>query len=194
VTEGRDRYCVTEKLDRREGRAPVLSLIVAMDRNRVIGAGGRLPWHIPEDLKRFRRLTLGHHVVMGRRTWESVGRPLPGRTNIVLTRQPGFRAEGAYVVSCLDDALRLAAGDTEVFVIGGAEIYVLALPRADRAYVTEIDAAFRGDVWFPPLPANEWREVSRETLYASKPGEPDLAYVTYERITATTRPESPVSA
>jgi dihydrofolate reductase len=176
--------------ERRDAQRAVVSLIVAMDRNRVIGAGRRLPWHIPEDLKRFRRLTLGHHVVMGRKTWESIGRPLPGRTNIVLTRQPGFRAEGAHVVSCLDDALRLAAGDMEVFVIGGAQIYALALPCADRAYVTEIDAAFSGDVWFPLLPVNEWREVSREALRASKPGELDLAYVTYERIASATPPRT----
>lgn len=174
VTEGRDGQ-------------PVVSLIVAMDRNRVIGAGGRLPWHIPADLKRFRRLTLGHHVIMGRKTWESIGRPLPGRTNIVLTRQAGFRAEGACVVSSLDDALRLAAGDTEVFVIGGTEVYALALPRAQRAYVTEIDAAFGGDTWFPALPANEWREVARETQRATATGEPDLAYITYERVASPAR-------
>lgn len=168
--------------EKRDGQSPLISLIVAMDRNRVIGAGGRLPWHIPADLKRFRQLTLGHHVVMGRKTWESIGRPLPGRTNIVLTRQPGFRAEGASVVCSMDDALRLAAGDTEVFVIGGAEIYALALACADRAYVTEIDAAFGGDTWFPPLPANEWREAAREMRRATAPGEPDIAYVTYERV------------
>jgi dihydrofolate reductase len=176
---------VTERDSGRDGR-PTVSLIVALDRNRLIGAGGRLPWHLPADLKRFRGLTLGHHVIMGRKTWESLGRALPGRTNVVLTRQSGFPAQGARVVSCLDDALRLAAADTEVFVIGGAEIYALALPRADRTYVTEIDAAFDGDTWFPPLPANEWREVSREPQHAA-PGEPGFAYVTYERVAGPAR-------
>lgn len=168
--------------ERPDERPQLVSLIVAMDRNRLIGAGGRLPWHIPVDLKRFRRLTLGHHVIMGRKTWDSIGRPLPGRTNVVVTRQAGFRAEGARVVSSLDDALRLAAGDPEAFVIGGAEIYALALPRAQRVYATEIDAAFGGDTWFPPLPGEQWRQVSREPQRAATPGEPDFAYVTYERV------------
>ena len=171
-----------------------MSLIVAMDRNRVIGARGRLPWHIPADIKRFRRLTLGHHVVMGRKTWESIGRPLPGRTNVVLTRQPGFVAEGVHVVSRLDDALRLAAGDDEIFVIGGGELYTETLPLADRLYVTEVHGDFAGDTWFPKLAENEWREVSREMQRAGAAGEPDVTYVTYERIAGASGARSVVTA
>jgi dihydrofolate reductase len=169
---------VTEK---RDGRKPLVSLIVAMDRDRVIGAGGRLPWHIPEDLKRFRQLTLGHHVIMGRKTWQSIGRALPGRTNIVLTRQPGFRAEGVQVVSSLEDALRLAAGDAEVFVIGGGELYAQALPLADRLYITEVRGEFAGDTWFPEPPAGAWQEVSREHHAQAGAGYSGFDYVVLER-------------
>jgi len=144
------------------GAGPRLSLIVAMARNRVIGRGGKLPWHLPADLKRFRALTMGHHILMGRKTWESIGRPLPGRTSIVITRTPGYAAPGANVVHSLSDALESSRGDSEVFVIGGAEVYRDALPLVDRIYLTELQADFEGDVWFPALAAGQWRAGERE--------------------------------
>jgi dihydrofolate reductase len=162
----------------------VVSLIVAMDRNRVIGAGGRLPWHIPEDLKRFRRLTLGHHVVMGRKTWESIGRPLPGRTNIVVTRDRNFAAEGVLVTHSLEAALALAVGDKEVFVIGGGALYAQALPLADRLYITEVHGEFAGDTWVPEPPAGAWREVSREHQAQAGAGYSGFDYVVLERTAA----------
>jgi dihydrofolate reductase len=138
-----------------------LAVIAAIARNRVIGADNRLPWHLPEDLKRFKALTLGHPVIMGRRTWESLGRPLPGRRNMVISRDPAFRAPGAEVFSGLDRALR-ACGDEQPFVIGGAALYEAALPLARWLYLTEIDAEFAGDTRFPRLDGREWIELSRE--------------------------------
>jgi dihydrofolate reductase len=142
---------------------PRVTLVVAVAANGVIGDQGRLPWHLPEDLKRFRQLTMGHTIVMGRKTWESIGRLLPGRRTVIVTRQPDYRVEGATVVHGLDDALATARGEEEVFVIGGNEIFAAAFPRADRLQVTEIDADFPGDTTFPDYDRGEWREVSRES-------------------------------
>jgi dihydrofolate reductase len=145
---------------------PLVSLVVAAAVNGVIGRDNRMPWHLTEDLAHFKRLTLGHPVVMGRKTHESIvatlGKPLPGRTNIVLTRQAGFGAPGCIVASSLDAALAAASEAEEIFVIGGAEIYRLALERADRLYLTRIDAAFEGDATFPELDRAAWHEVARE--------------------------------
>jgi dihydrofolate reductase len=145
----------------------VISLVVAMARNRTIGAGGRMPWHIPEDLKAFRRITTGHPIVMGRKTYQSIGKPLPGRTNFVVSRDPGFTVDGGRVVASLDDALAQAAaadipGHEEVCVIGGGEIYRQALPLADRIYLTLIDADIDGDAHFPEFDWADYRVVSRE--------------------------------
>jgi dihydrofolate reductase len=159
---------------------PRLSLIVAVARNGVIGKNNRLPWHIPEDLKRFRALTMGHHILMGRRTWESIGRPLPGRTSVVITRDPNYSAPGALVAHSLSAALAACAADAEAFVIGGAEIYREALPHADRVYLTEVMADYPGDVWFPALGA-EWREISREEPIRA-PDQVRVAYAVFERI------------
>lgn len=139
----------------------MISLIAAMTRARVIGADNRLPWRLPEDLRRFRRLTTGHAVVMGRKTFESIGRPLPERRNIVITRQPEFRAAGIEIAASLEAASELA-GEGEVFVIGGAEIYRLALPRADRLYLTWIEREFAGDAYFPLFDPAEFREIESE--------------------------------
>ena len=137
----------------------MISLVVAHSANRVIGRDGGLPWHLPGDLRRFRELTTGHAVVMGRRTYESLPdafRPLPNRRNVVLTSDPAYRADGAEVVTDLDAAL---AGPC--FVIGGGEIYAQALPHAARVYATEIEAELDGDTFFPALPEGEWRCVER---------------------------------
>src|SRR4051794_8733480 len=147
-------------------KQPVLSLLVAVARNGVIGRDNSLPWHLPEDLKRFKALTLGHPVIMGRKTFESIlaslGKPLPGRENIVVTRARGYAAPGCRVVHSLEDALSACAGADEAFVIGGSEIFALALPIAQRLYVTEIEAEFEGDVAFPAYDRGAWRELARE--------------------------------
>ncbi|MDX1374093.1 MAG: dihydrofolate reductase [Burkholderiales bacterium] len=145
------------------GRArPRLCLVAALASNGVIGARGGLPWRLPEDLKRFKALTLGHPIIMGRRTWESIGRALPGRRNIVVTRRRDFTAPGAEVAGSLEDALARCADADVVFVIGGAELYAAALPIADALEFTEIDAAFEGDTRFPAYARAAWREVRRE--------------------------------
>lgn len=141
------------------------SLIVARARNGAIGLANAMPWHLPADLAHFKRTTLGHPVIMGRRTWESIGRALPGRKNIVVSRTPGFRAEGAQVVGSLEEAWRAAEGAEEAFVIGGAHLYAEALPEADRIYLTDVMAEVEGDTFFPRLDPRDWRE----TLLAEQP-------------------------
>jgi len=143
-----------------------VSIIVAMSRNRVIGAAGAIPWHLPEELKRFKRLTMGHHIIMGRKTWESIGRPLPGRASVVVTRQPDYRAPGALVMPSLDDAIAACTGDSEIFVIGGAELYAQALPRAGRLYLTLVDADVAGDTLMPEVRAADWKEIATESFGA----------------------------
>jgi dihydrofolate reductase len=137
----------------------LLSLVVARSRNGVIGKDNGLPWRLPADLAHFKRLTLGHPIVMGRRTWESIGRALPGRRNIVVTRTPGYRAPGAEVVDSLDAAWRASDGAAEVFVIGGAALYESVLPFADRIFLTEVDADVSGDTRFPALDPRHWRQT-----------------------------------
>jgi dihydrofolate reductase len=141
-----------------------VSLIVAMAHNRVIGRNNALPWRLPEDLKRFKAITMGHPVIMGRRTYESIGRPLPGRANIVVTRSEQFKAPGCTVVRSPQAALDACAGTDEAFVIGGADIYRAFLDRADRLLVTEIDADFEGDAYFPEFDQSQWRESARESM------------------------------
>ena len=133
-----------------------ISLIAALGRDRVIGRDGGLPWHLPADLKRFKELTLGHPIIMGRKTHESIGRALPGRANLVVTRQRDYRAEGCVVVGSLEEALSYAVDDDEVFVIGGASLYAEALPVATRMYLTYVDGEFDGDVYFPPYDESAW--------------------------------------
>jgi dihydrofolate reductase len=134
-----------------------LSIIAAVSENRVIGRKGGLPWNLPADQAFFKRVTIGHAVIMGRRTYESIRRPLPKRTNIVVTRNPDFEAPGAVVVDSLDTALEIAADDDEVFVAGGAELYREALPRADRLYLTLVHACVEGDAFFPEIDFSRWR-------------------------------------
>src|SRR5690606_41415058 len=142
---------------------PRIALIVAMSRNRVIGRDNAIPWHIPAELRRFKALTMGHHIVMGRRTWDSIGRLLPGRTTVIVTRNPDLRVEGALMASSLPHALALAAHDDEVFVIGGEEIFRLALPLASRIYLTTVDIEVEGDTFMPELEPGQWRRVACES-------------------------------
>jgi dihydrofolate reductase len=163
------------------GEQPCLSLIVAMARNRVIGAGGRIPWRLPAELALFRRHTLGHHVIMGRRTFESIGRPLPGRVNIVLTRRRSYRAPGALVVHSLEEAIAACRGDDEVFVIGGAELYAQALPLARRLYLTTVEADFAGDAHMPPFDPGDWRLVCSAAYAADERNAYPFRFELYER-------------
>jgi dihydrofolate reductase len=140
--------------------AAPLHLIAALGRNRVIGVAGDLPWRLPDDLKRFKALTLGQTILMGRKTWTSLGRPLPGRDNRVLSRDPAFHPEGATVYARLDAALANPQGEA-VWVIGGGELYAALMPQAARLYLTEVDAAPDGDTWFPALDPAQWQEVQR---------------------------------
>ena len=157
-----------------------ISILVAMARNRVIGKEGQLPWHLSADLKRFKQLTMGHHIVMGRKTWESIGRLLPGREHVIISRQTGYAVPGAKVVRSLDAALAEAQDDREVFIIGGGEIYALALPVTDRILLTEIDRDFDGDAWFPQLPEGAWKETDRVRSMDEASGL-EFSYVTLER-------------
>lgn len=144
-------------------RRPRVSLIAAVAANGVIGDNNALPWRLPEDLRRFKALTLGHPVIMGRKTFESIGRPLPGRRNIVISRNREYAAAGCEVAASLEAALEACRnGSDEVFIIGGAQIYAEALPLAQRLYLTEISRDFEGDARFPAFDRNRWRETSRE--------------------------------
>ena len=135
------------------------SLIVAISKNNVIGRDGQLPWHLSDDLKRFKRLTMGHHIVMGRKTYESIGRPLPGRTSVVITRQSDYRPEGVVVAHDIPAAFEVIENETETFIIGGAEIYRGTLSRVARIYLTTIDVEVAGDAFFPPLARENWTVV-----------------------------------
>ena len=158
-----------------------ITLIAALARNGVIGVGNRMPWHISEDLRRFKALTMGHPVVMGRKTFASIGKALPGRENIVISRSRDLDAPGCRVVNTLEAALAVAGGAAEVFVIGGAEIYGLALPLADRLELTEVDVAIDGDAHFPEWERSAWREVARESRSTEGPEGLRFDFVTYER-------------
>ncbi len=160
---------------------PDVALIVAQASNRVIGRNNQLPWHLPADLRHFKRVTMGKPIIMGRKTFESIGRPLPGRLNIVISRQPGWAAPGVRSAGSLAQAIALAAAEAplEIMVIGGAQVYAEALPLAARIYLTEVHHACAGDAWFPLLDAADWVEATRE----EHPAEGDsygYAFVTLE--------------
>lgn len=157
-------------------------LIAALAKNRVIGRDNQLIWNLPEDMAHFRQLTAGHVVLMGRKTWESLPprfRPLPGRRNIVITRQTDFNAPGAELAHSLDAGLQRAASAETIFVIGGAEIYAQALPRAGRLELTEVDLTPEGDAWFPEFSAGDWQEAGRQAIVSSSGIAAD--FVTYRR-------------
>lgn len=158
---------------------PQLTLVVAMDARRGIGVNNALPWRLPEDLAHFKRVTMGHPVIMGRKTFDSIGRALPKRRNIVVTRNPNWRHEGVEVAHSLDQAIALA-GDEPASIIGGAQIFADALSVADRMIVTEIAHTFSCDTFFPEPPSGAWKETARETHHSQANGF-DYAYVTYER-------------
>jgi dihydrofolate reductase len=161
-----------------------LSVVVAADERGGIGRGGGLPWHLPEDLKRFKAITMGKPIVMGRRTWDSIGRPLPGRRSIVVSRQAGLAIEGAEVVGSLEQALRAASDAPEVCVIGGAELYRIALPRAEVVHLTRVHATVEADTFLPALDPSDWEEVSSERHDADERHAHPYSFVTLRRIRA----------
>jgi len=160
---------------------PLLALLVAATENGVIGRDGGMPWHLPDDLKHFKTLTLGKPVLMGRRTFDSIGRPLPGRTNLVLTRARDWSVPGVTVVSDLAAALRAAAAAAELMVAGGAQVYALALPRAARIHLTRIHAVIDGDTRLPDIDPRVWREVAREERPADARHAHAFSFITLER-------------
>jgi len=164
-----------------------LSLIAAMTDEGVIGFQNRLPWHLPEDLKNFKKITMGKPVIMGRKTYESIGKPLPGRKNIVLTRNTSFQAEGVTVVASLDQAIEVCKkeeiSEDEIFVIGGAQIYQEALPRADRLYLTKIHQSFKGDAYFPEIDLEKsFQIVEKSDHVSADPEKLSYTFITAERI------------
>lgn len=166
---------------------PRCSILVAMAKNRVIGRNNALPWQLSPDLKRFKQLTMGHHIVMGRKTYESIGRPLPGRTSVIVSRQPDYQVPGAIVADSIVAALKICSEgkemDQEIFVIGGAEIYQQALGLCQRMYVTEIQQEFVGDALFPEFNQQEWREISREKNRLDENDGLEYHFVVLDRVT-----------
>ena len=149
--------------------------------NRTIGINNTLPWRIPEDLKHFKALTMGHHMVMGRKTFDSIGKPLPGRTTVVVTRSRELEIPGCIVVHSLEDAVAACAGDKEIFMVGGAELYAQAMPLTDTLYITEVRQDVEGDAHFPEFDKGAWREVSRERCNQTEPQVLEYHFVTYQR-------------
>jgi dihydrofolate reductase len=159
-----------------------LSIIAAMSANRVIGSNNDLPWRLPADWKRFKSLTMGHHLIMGRKTFESIGQPLPGRTTVVITHQTDYAPEGVLVAHSVEQALKMAAGDDEVFIAGGAQIYEQMLPRADRLYLTSIHEEFEGDTDFPEFEESDWDLISEESYAPDERNPYPYTFLIYERL------------
>ena len=166
---------------REEMRKGRVAIIVAMACNRTIGLNNRLPWHIPADLKRFKSLTMGHHLIMGRKTFDSIGKLLPGRTTVVVTRNPVLKIEGCIMAYSLEDAISACAGDDEIFIVGGAELYALAMPLVDTIYLTEIRQDVAGDAHFPEFDKKQWQELAREQCSQETPQALEYHFVTYGR-------------
>lgn len=164
-----------------------LSILVAMARNRVIGQNNKLPWRLPADLKHFKFLTMGHTIVMGRKTYESIGRPLPGRANIIITHQTSFEAPGAIVVNSVEDALRIceetSTPNNESFIIGGEKLYQQTLRHCQRMYITEIQKDFEGDTFFPEFNADDWEEIQRDKHFSENNNNMEYHFVVLDRKT-----------
>ena len=160
---------------------PRVSLIVAMAKSRVIGINNTLPWHLPADLKHFKVLTMGHHIVMGRKTYDSIGKPLPGRTSVVVTRNADYSMPGVIVANSLEAAISACGDDEEIFVIGGAELYRQAIALADRIYLTEIDADIPGDAHFTELDRKQWQETGRVSHAPDEKNVYRYNFVVYDR-------------
>jgi len=160
---------------------PTLSLIWAMDSKRLIGCDNALPWKLPADMAWFKKNTMGKAILMGRKTYESIGRPLPDRNNLILSRQQGLQIEGCTVINTIDEALAAASSAEEIMVMGGAEIYTLLFEQADRLYITEIDGEFEGDAWFPDFDPSQWQETFRESHTPDEKNVYAYSFITLER-------------
>ena len=158
-----------------------VSLIVALSENNVIGKGNTLPWRLSADLKRLKGLTMGHHIIMGRKTWESLGRPLPGRKHVIITRSKDYEVEGATVVHSIEEALEASKGDDQVFIFGGGEIFKMALPFVEKIYMTRVHKHIEGDAFFPKLDDGDWKEILREDHRADEKNEYDYSFIDYQR-------------
>jgi dihydrofolate reductase len=159
-----------------------LSLIVAMAKNRIIGADGKIPWHLPNELQLFKSVTMGHHIIMGRKTYESINRLLPGRTTVIVTRQKDYAIPGAKIAHTLDDAVALCAGDSEIFVIGGGELYRAAILKADRIYLTVVEAEPAGDTQMPEFDAAQWHISSTQRYYKDERHVHDYRFEIHDRL------------
>ncbi len=162
----------------------IISLLVAVDEQMGIGKNNRLPWNLPSDLKRFKKLTMGHHLVMGRKTYDTIGKPLPGRVMIVITRQKNYQPEGCIVVNSLEAAIQYAAeqGEVELFIIGGGQIFTLAMQLADRIYVTRVHAVGDADIFFPAMPGYDWKLISSDVVDRDDRDEYESEYQIYQRV------------
>jgi len=160
-----------------------ISIIVAMAQNRTIGINNTLPWRCPADLKHYKALTMGHHMIMGRKTFDSIGKPLPGRTTVVVTRNPELKIDGCIVTHSLNQAIAACTGDEEIFIVGGAELYAQALPLADTIYLTEIQQDVSGDAHFPAFNQEQWREIACEAHTQEAPQPLTYHFVTLQRNT-----------
>lgn len=159
-----------------------ISLIAAMGHNRVIGRNNQMPWHLPADFKHFKNITMGKPIVMGRKTYESIGRALPGRRNIIITHNLNLQIKECEVVHSLEEAMQLLTNETEVFIIGGANLFTQALPFANRLYLTLIEEDFVGDTYFPSFHAKEWQEIKRENFKADARNTYDYQFITLDRL------------
>ncbi|MES2625117.1 MAG: dihydrofolate reductase [Pseudomonadota bacterium] len=167
----------------------IMSLIVAMTQNRVIGQHNAIPWHLPNDLKFFKRITMGKPIIMGRNTYESIGKPLPGRENIVITRNPDYHVDGVHIVASVQEAIELCGQltapdhEAEIMVIGGQQIFEQTLPLADRIYLTELHTTMPGDVFFPRVPNDQFQEIGRENFPATPENPFTYSFLILERVT-----------
>ena len=160
----------------------MITIIAAIGKNNELGKDNDLIWHLPNDLKRFKKFTAGHHVIMGRKTYESLGRPLPNRTNIVITRNTAYQADGCVIVHSLKEALKAAAEDENPYILGGAEIYKQAMVLADYLDLTHVDAALDADAFFPPIDKKIWKEITREEHQKDDKHQYNYSFVTYKKV------------
>ena len=158
-----------------------ISLIVAMAKNRTIGINNTLPWRCPEDLKHFKALTMGHPMIMGRKTFDSIGKALPGRTTVIITRNKSLSIEGCVMAHSLQEAINKCAGDEEIFIVGGAELYAQSLALVDKLYITEIQQEVEGDAYFPEFDLSQWQEIARSVQAQETPQPLAYHFVTYQR-------------
>lgn len=159
----------------------MITIIAAIANNHALGMDNKLIWHLPEDLKRFKKVTSGHHVIMGRKTFESLGKPLPNRTTIIITRNKKYKADGCLVVNSLEEALEKAKEDENPYILGGAEIYKLAMPIADKLDLTFVHQEFEADAFFPKINTSIWEETSREDFKADDRNKYDYSFVSFEK-------------